>query len=310
MGMYKDQEFLAARAMMNEAIELAKEHGFRNAQLTAIAPTGTISFIMDCVTTGIEPLFSRDMVKKLAGGGTLQLRTDIECETADELHWLDHLKMVATVQKFVDGGISKTINMPNEATPGEIRNVYEHAWQYGLKAVSVYRDGCKASQPLNRSATEGPVTCDPLRQPLPPTRTALTHRFSVASHTGYVTVGLYDDGRPGEIFVQMSKEGSTVSGFVDAWAITMSIALQHGVPLDRLLDKLVFTRFEPAGLTQNEAIPMAHSIIDYIARWLILQFSEQEFQGDGNACPECGELMVRTGTCQACPACGHSGGCG
>jgi ribonucleoside-diphosphate reductase alpha chain len=310
MGMYKDNEFRAAKAMMLEAIEIAKEHGFRNAQLTAIAPTGTISFIMDCLTTGIEPLFSRDMVKKLAGGGTLELRTDIECETADELHWLDHLKMVASVQQFVDGGISKTINMPNETTPGEIRNVYEHAWQYGLKAVSVYRDGCKASQPLNKVATGERVQTGSARHSLPPTRRAVTHRFSVAGHTGYITVGMYDDGRPGEIFVQLSKEGSTLSGFVDSWAITMSVALQYGVPLDALLDKLAFTRFEPMGLTDDPNIPMAHSIIDYLARWLILQFDESDFQGAGNACPECGELMVRTGTCQACPACGHSGGCG
>jgi ribonucleoside-diphosphate reductase alpha chain len=266
----------AATQLGFEALDLACEHGFRNAQMTVLAPTGTISFIMDCVTTGIEPLFARKMTKALAGGGTMELEfDDPHVRTADEVSPLDHLRMMAACQPFLSGAISKTVNVPNNYPAEQIAELYKAAHKMGLKAVAVYRDGCKLSQPLT-TATEERQQNGSERHPLPSTRDAITHRFSVAGHTGYLTVGLYDDGRPGEIFVQVAREGSTISGLLDSWAITMSVALQHGVPLEALLDKLAYQRFEPAGMSDNTDIPMAHSIIDYIARWLILRFGEDD----------------------------------
>lgn len=293
----------------------------RNAQVTAIAPTGTISFIMDASTTGIEPPYARNITKKLVGGGeivTTQYGSSVR--TAMEISPQAHLDMVIACQPFVSGGISKTINMPNDATVDDILRIYQDAWCRGAKAVSVYRDGCKLSQPLvdadKKLALNAPVHGRAARQPLPSVRPAITHRFSVGEHDGYITVGMYDDGRPGEIFVQISKEGSTISGLLDAWAITASIALQHGTPLDAILDKLAYTRFDPCGFTGNPDVPMAHSIVDYLARWLLLRFDSGSKstsiapQQQHAPCPDCGGMMVRTGTCYSCPACGNHGGCG
>lgn len=263
----------AAFRLMEDAQEIS-DHGPRNAQLTVLAPTGTISFIMDCVTTGIEPLFARKMVKQLAGGGTMELEFDDPwVRTADEVSPQDHLQMMAACQPFLSGGISKTINMPSSATVGDVEEVYKLAWILGLKAVAIYRDGCKLSQPLSTGTTTEDLQQNrSARQPLPDERNAITHKFSVAGHDGYMTVGMYPDGRPGEVFVHVAKEGSTISGLLDAWAIGVSVALQYGVPLEALMEKYAYSRFEPAGLTGNADIPMAHSIIDYIARWLLLRF--------------------------------------
>jgi len=330
--------------MYTRSIQLARDFGFRNAQMTVLAPTGTISFIMDCVTTGIEPLFARSMTKALAGGSTMELKYDHVGKIASEIAPVDHVKMMAACQPFLSGAISKTVNMPNDATTGEIEDIYMEAWQRGLKAIAVYRDGCKASQPL--VANDTPATAEAVkpvanRHALPATRNAVNHKFSVAGHDCYLTVGLYDDGSPGEVFLHSSKEGSTISGALDAWAIAVSIALQHGVPLDTLMDKHAFTRFEPSGLTSNSEIPMAHSIIDYVARWMLQRHDTQEAlkphetkyewtnysplsedrqkelievlhatADADSACPDCGGMMIRTGTCQSCPTCGYNGGCG
>jgi len=277
----KPQDLILSTAtqLAFEARDIAVDHGFRNAQLTCLAPTGTISFIMDCDTTGIEPYFSRAGTKHLVGGGTLDFHAPDNVELANELTPEQHMLMMAACQPFLSGAISKTINLPHSATVEDIEQVFVRGHELGLKAVAVYRDGCKASQPLvtydndEASATEDEVPAA-VRHPLPLTRAAMTHKFSVADHDGYLTVGLYDDGRPGEIFVHISKEGSTISGTLDSWAIAVSIALQHGVPLKTIMEKHQYTRFQPAGLTGNKQIPMAHSIIDYIARWMLLEFSE------------------------------------
>jgi ribonucleoside-diphosphate reductase alpha chain len=313
----------SARRQAHQALDGAEKYGFRNAQLTVLAPTGTISFIMDCITTGIEPLFSRKMVKQLAGGGSIELNfDDPHIRTADEVSPSDHLRMMAACQPFLSGAISKTINMPSSATVQDVEDVFIEAWGLDLKAVAIYRDGCKLSQPLSTGATtENLQQHRSARQPLPDVRSAITHRFSVAGHTGYFTVGLYDDGSPGELFVHVAKEGSTISGLLDSWAIGVSIALQHGVPLEALMEKYAYSRFEPAGLTGNPEIPMAHSIVDYIARWLLLRYEtgkefttmepqQQPAQSEVNICYECGSIMQRTGTCYSCPTCGANGGCG
>lgn len=326
--------WLTAHQQAEEARVLANEYGFRNAQMTVLAPTGTISFAMDCITTGIEPLFSRRMTKTLAGGGTMELEfDDPHIRTADEVSPRNHLLMMAACQPFISGAISKTINMPSDATVEDIVNVYKLGHQLGLKAVAVYRDGCKQSQPLStKTVTENRQQHSGERHPLPSTREAVTHRFSVDGHTAYLTVGLYEDGSPGEVFINVAKEGSTISGLLDSWAVTMSIALQHGVPLDVILDKLEYQRFEPAGFTGNADIPMAHSLIDYIARWLLLRFcggnetaynvaaeklgapagraiAEAVF-AEEKTCPDCGSMMQRTGACYSCSTCGANGGCG
>jgi ribonucleoside-diphosphate reductase alpha chain len=297
------------------ARHLAETHGLRNAQLTVLAPTGTISFIMDAVTTGIEPPYARTITKQLAGGGTITIdlgQLGSAVRTADEISPYDHVLMMSACQPFLSGAISKTINMPNTATPKDIADIYEFGWASGVKSLAVYRDGSKAVQPMT-TATESLMPIVGTRQPLPSVRSAITHKFSVAGHEGYITVGLYPDGRPGEVFVQIAKEGSTISGLLDSWAITLSIALQHGVPLEAIVDKLAYMRFEPAGMTGNSDIPMAHSLIDYLCRWLILHFDtpvEVAASRDEKTCSECGGMLVRTGTCYSCPTCGANGGCG
>ena len=211
------------------------------------------------------------------------------------IHWMGHIKMMASVQPFLSGAISKTVNMPTDATTEDIQQAYVEGWRLGLKAIAVYRDGCKRSQPLSTSKDEAkgtteakaleaapavavPVAARPARRKLPDERHAITHKFSIAGHEGYITVGMYEDGKPGEIFLVMAKEGSTISGLMDAFATSISMALQYGVPLEALVEKFSHVRFEPSGFTKNSEIPYAKSITDYIFRWLASKFLSTEHQ--------------------------------
>jgi ribonucleoside-diphosphate reductase alpha chain len=320
----------AARASWDEAHELGARHGYRNGQVSVIAPTGTISFMLDCDTTGVEPDIALVKYKKLVGGGMLKivnntvpaalkhlgygagevadivayidasdtiegapkLRDDdlpvFDCAFTPRngkrsIAWQGHVRMMAAVQPFVSGAISKTVNMPNESTVEDVEKAYIDGWRMGLKALAIYRDGSKRSQPLATSMdkTTGEkvrIVERPLRRKLPAERQALTHRFEIGGHEGYITVGLYEDGTPGEIFVKMAKEGSTVSGLTDSFAIAVSFALQYGVPLDFLVNKFAHMRFEPQGFTRNPEIPIAKSIVDYIFRWLGSRFLSVEKQ--------------------------------
>ncbi len=313
----------AAREAWSAAIEEANTHGVRNAQVTLLAPTGTIGFFMDCDTTGIEPDIALLKYKQLVGGGTMKLvngsvrpalrrlgytEGEIEsiCAYLEErgtiegapglkeehlpvfdcalrpangqrsIHYMGHLRMMAAVQPFLSGAISKTVNLPNEVTVEDVEDVYLQAWKLGLKAVAIYRDGSKRTQPVVLSketrnqpqAQQQAKAAAPVRRKLPQTRMSVTHKFEVAGHEGYLTVGYYDDGEPGEIFIKMAKEGSMASGLLDGLAMTMSVAIQHGVPLKLLCDKFKHTRFEPSGFTNNPEIPMATSLLDYIGKWL------------------------------------------
>ena len=327
--MYCPDDLLsAAKNAWDEAFDAGTQHGFRNAQTTVLAPTGTIGFMMDCDTTGVEPDIALVKYKTLAGGGMLKLvnRTvpmalerlgygpeDIRaiCETIDKddtietaaklrpehlpvfdcafrakngtrhIHYQAHLKMMAAVQPFLSGAISKTINMPKESTAEQIASAYMEGWKLGLKAVAIYRDGSKRLQPVNTETSSGDkkkqktaeaAAPRPFRRRLPETRHSITHKFSVAGHEGYLTVGLYEDGQPGELFITMAKEGSTVGGLMDVVGTCVSMALQYGVPLITLVDKFRHARFEPAGMTSNKNIPFAKSLIDYIFCWMGCQF--------------------------------------
>jgi ribonucleoside-diphosphate reductase alpha chain len=317
----------AARAW-DEALETGARHGFRNAQVTVLAPTGTIGFMMDCDTTGVEPDIALVKYKKLAGGGmlkivnqsvTLALRNldygeeDVhaiikhldERETIEgapglkpehlavfdcafkptqghrTIHYMGHVRMMGAVQPFLSGAISKTVNMPETVTSEEIAKTFLEAWKIGVKAVAIYRDNSKRTQPLNTGrpgAVAGAGPMKPNRRRLAAERQSLTHKFRVGDHEGYITVGMYEDGTPGEIFIKMAKEGSVVSGLMDSLATATSIALQYGVPLKALVDKFSHTRFEPSGVTGNREIPIAKSIMDYIGRWLAKRFLPPEEQ--------------------------------
>jgi ribonucleoside-diphosphate reductase alpha chain len=370
----------AGKRAWDEVVELGERHGLRNSQISVLAPTGTIAFMMDCDTTGVEPDIALVKYKKLVGGGMIkivnntvpralkrlgydreQVREIVEfideqdtiegaphlkpehlpvfdcafkpAKGSRSIHYTGHLRMLAAVQPFISGAISKTINMPEDSTPDEILQAYVEGWQLGLKAVAIYRDGCKRSQPLSTrkdvaaasgaagtagagghpapspqpaqpSAQASPalpvnttLTVSPappaqapqpaahpphlqerraVRRKLPDERRAITHKFSINEHEGYITVGLYEDGQPGEIFLVMAKEGSTISGLMDSFATSISIALQYGVPLQTLVDKFSHTRFEPSGFTKNPEIPIAKSITDYIFRWLASKFLSRE----------------------------------
>jgi ribonucleoside-diphosphate reductase alpha chain len=267
------------------------------------------------------------------------------------IHYMGHVKMMASVQPFLSGAISKTVNMPNETTTEEIFNAYIEAWKLGLKSIAIYRDGSKRTQPLNTSikkaddkkpADQQNVQYKSVRKRLGDERPAITHKFSIAGHEGYITVGLYEDGLPGEIFIVMSKEGTVVSGLMDSFATAISLALQYGVPLPVLVEKFSHTRFEPSGFTNNREIPIAKSVMDYIFRWLALKFLEKDdpsvsnfenedisnepvkpsdqfiaskerhvfkIQSDAPPCNECGAIMVRNGSCYKCLECGSTSGC-
>ena len=348
----------AARDLWDETLALGEQFGYRNAQTTLLAPTGTIAFMMDCDTTGIEPDIALVKYKKLVGEGFLKIvnqtvpaalrklgydsrqveevvRYINEHETIEgapglkpehlpvfdcafkpvsgerSIHYMGHVRMMAAVQPFLSGAISKTVNMPEAATPGDIEQVYLEGWRLGLKAIAIYRDNSKRSQPLSTGrkkdanaaveiAAEQAIAAataelttrvaelerslasaqaeakKPHRRRLPSERQSVTHKFEIAGHEGYITVGCYPDGQPGEMFVRMAKEGSTVAGLMDSMAISVSVALQYGVPLRDLVNKFAHVRFEPSGFTGNPEIPIAKSIVDYIFRWLGSRFLPKE----------------------------------
>jgi ribonucleoside-diphosphate reductase alpha chain len=319
----------AARESWAGALAAGRKHGFRNAQVTVLAPTGTIAFMMDCDTTGVEPDIALVKYKKLVGGGLLKIvnktvpmalarlgysEEDVkaiiahidEHETIEgasalgeehlpvfdcafrpvngtrSIEWMGHVRMMGSVQPFLSGAISKTVNLPEDATVEDIERAYVEGWKLGLKALAVYRDGSKRTQPLNAGKESGKVAgmevSRPVRRKLNDERNAVTHKFSIAGHEGYLTVGLYEDAQPGEIFLRMAKEGSTVSGLMDTIATMTSIALQYGVPLKTLVDKFSHTRFEPAGYTNNRSIPFAKSVMDYVFRYLGSRFLQGETQ--------------------------------
>jgi ribonucleoside-diphosphate reductase alpha chain len=393
----------AAKRAWDEVVEWGEQFGIRNSQISVLAPTGTIAFMMDCDTTGVEPDIALVKYKKLVGGGMIkivnqtvplalrrlgyetdQIRAIVEfidehdtiegaphlreehlpvfdcafkpARGSRSIHYMGHLKMLAAAQPFISGAISKTINLPEESTPEDILNAYVEGWRMGLKAVAVYRDNSKRTQPLSTRregkaaqlpAIAAMVPASARRRKLPEERRAITHKFSINEHEGYLTVGLYEDGQPGEIFLVMAKEGSTISGLMDAFAIMLSIALQYGVPLQTLVDKFSHTRFEPSGFTKNPEIPIAKSITDYIFRWLASKFLSREakeaagvilrdggepaqepraaqpalntssdtarvtFQtsADAPSCHDCGSIMVRNGSCYKCLNCGSTSGC-
>jgi ribonucleoside-diphosphate reductase alpha chain len=317
----------AAHRVWDEALLLGQKHGYRNAQATVLAPTGTIAFMMDCDTTGIEPDIALVKYKKLVGGGLLKIvnqtvpealqKLGYTSEQADavvdhidkndtiegapglkdehlpvfdcafkamngtrSIHHMGHIKMMAAAQPFISGAISKTVNMPPQSTVEEILDAYMQSWKLGLKAVAIYRDGSKRTQPLSTSSDAQKAEKDrtekeaprAVRRKLPDERSAITHKFSIAGQEGYFTVGLYEDGSPGEIFIKMSKEGSTISGLMDSFAVAVSMSLQYGVPLSVLVKKFTHSRFEPSGYTTNKEIPIAKSLMDYIFRWFDLKF--------------------------------------
>ncbi|RJO66739.1 MAG: vitamin B12-dependent ribonucleotide reductase [Myxococcales bacterium] len=417
--------YQASADAWDEAYAWGEKHGFRNGQVTVLAPTGTISFMMDADTTGIEPDLALVKYKKLVGGGMFKIVNNAVPESlrrlgysAEEIRqiekyieenetiegapavklehlpvfdcalqptkgvryidYMGHVKMMAACQPFLSGAISKTVNVPEDTTVEEIMNTYLAAWKLGLKAVAIYRNNSKRTQPLNTSkgkkkTAAGKIAAAPepaaeptveaalaetiseaeraktARRKLPNERMSITHKMVVAGHEGYLTVGMYEDGKPGEIFIVMSKEGSTISGLLDGFATMTSLALQYGVPLADLVEKFSHMRFEPSGFTGNPEIPFAKSIYDYIFRWLAAKFLSKEEQRlignqtqpsmsngegpllaadakepkaktasrrskvnqeDAPSCPKCGEIMTRSGACYRCLNCGEQHGCG
>jgi ribonucleoside-diphosphate reductase alpha chain len=385
----------ASREVWDEALEKATESGVRNSQVTVLAPTGTIAFMMDCDTTGIEPDIALVKYKKLVGGGMLKFVNQTvpqalrrlgyeKAEVQDVLEYIDenetiegaphlreehlavfdcafkprngvrsidplgHIRMMGAVQPFISGAISKTVNLPNDATVEDVENAFVAAWQLGLKAVAVYRDGCKRTQPLNtgkdaeRQTTAAPVEATrPVRRRLPSDCASLRHKFEIAGHEGYIHVGFFEDGTPGELFIKMAKEGSTISGLMDTIATLTSMAFQYGVPLEALVKKFEHVRFEPSGFTKNPEIPVAKSPTDYIFRFLGSRFSGKAHpsvptavepqrpvaarspatessettvdfilpEADAPTCADCGSIMVRNGACYKCLNCGATSGC-
>ncbi len=392
-----------SREVWDEALESSRTHGVRNSQVTVLAPTGTIAFMMDCDTTGVEPDIALVKYKKLVGGGLLKFvnrvvpttlrRLGYESSQVQEiLDYIDqnetiegapglqpahlsvfdcafkprngsrsieplgHIRMMGAVQPFISGAISKTVNLPTDATVQDIEDAYVQSWQLGLKAIAVYRDGCKRTQPLNTGKTEEtkpePVLAaqpQPVRRRLPADTASFRHKFDIQGHEGYIHVGFYEDGTPGEIFIKMAKEGSTISGLMDTIATLTSLALQYGVPLEALVKKFEHVRFEPSGFTKNPDIPVAKSLTDYIFRFVGNRFggsrqqrgvavtktpqpadertasarpgseiaeriaeSPLEFilpQADAPTCAECGAIMVRNAACYKCLNCGSTSGC-
>jgi ribonucleoside-diphosphate reductase alpha chain len=386
-----------AKRCWDDAYQLGLLAGYRNAQTTVIAPTGTIGFMMDCDTTGIEPDLALVKYKKLVGGGVIKIVNNtvpaaltklgysptqvnqivdhidstgtiegapflkdehlavFDCSFRPQngsrsIHYMGHVRMMAAVQPFISGAISKTINMPEECTVEEIMSAYTESWKLGLKAVAIYRDNSKKVQPLSSGTAKGAkpatgaveekvverIVYRPERRKLESERRSITHKFSIGGHEGYLTVGLYDDGSPGELFITMAKEGSTISGLMDSFATAISYALQYGVPLKFFVDKFSHVRFEPSGWTGNETIPYAKSIMDYIFRWLGAKFLGPEYAAgeagealklratepdpqqalpfpvvaaDAPTCSECGGLMTRNGSCYKCENCGGTSGC-
>jgi ribonucleoside-diphosphate reductase alpha chain len=337
----------ASCAAWDRALDLGKEHGYRNAQATVIAPTGTTAFMMDCDTTGIEPDIALVKYKKLVGGGVMKivnttvpralrrlgydeksvgeivryvddggtiegapgLRDEhlpvFDCAFKAErgtrtIHHMGHIKMMGACQPFVSGAISKTVNLPQHATVEEIMDAYVEAWRHGLKAIAIYRDGSKTVQPLSTgsngakpSAQSAPADAGPRRRALPDERSSITHKFKIEGHTGYITVGLYEDGSPAEVFISMAKQGSTIYGLMESFGRAISYALQYGVPLSDLVRNFSHMRFEPSGSTSNPEIPFAQSVIDYLFRWLASKFlSADEVEQLGVLTPEVKQRMI------------------
>ena len=401
----------AARAAWDTAVEWGDTVGVRNSQATVLAPTGTISFMMDCDTTGIEPDLGLVKTKKLVGGGTMPIVNqtvdralhrlgyspdqvaDIEAHVhargtvvgaphLDSAHLPvfacsmgdnvispgGHVAMMAAVQPWLSGGISKTVNVPEDTTVEEIQELFVDAWQMGVKALAVYRDNCKLGQPLSvadasavqqdqaSSAATAPAATQPERRRLPRLRTSRTFEFRVAECKGFATVGEYEDGSPGEIFIRVSKQGTTLAGFMDSFAMAVSHGLQYGVPLRAYVDAFTGMRFEPAGMTDDPDIRIATSLIDYLFRRLAVEYLEPEerhelaifttderiqptlpgveeqvpvtvpsdivepdppspytrrspLDAHAPVCYDCGVLMIRAGSCHACPDCGSTSGC-
>ncbi len=389
----------AVRDVWDTVCEEGEAHGVRNSQISVLAPTGTIAFMMDCDTTGVEPDIALVKYKRLVGGGMLtivnntvprslkrlgydarQIQEIVEyideqgtiegaphfreddlpvfdcafkpANGSRSIHYMGHIRMMGATQPFISGAISKTINMPMDASVDEIAQAYVEAWKLGVKAVAIYRDGSKRTQPLSTSGkSDAPGQAAdprPLRHKLPDERRSITHKFDIAGHEGYITAGMYENGQPGEIFITMSKEGSTISGLMDSFATAVSMAMQYGVPLRVLVDKFSHMRFEPSGFTRNPDIPMAKSIMDYIFRWLATKFldgkaqtevgvvsrdpeelaeapapaprpvessgtgysmAEGFYQQDAPSCSDCGAIMVRSGACYKCMNCGSVSGC-
>lgn len=389
----------AATEIWVEAHAKGCDYGFRNSQVSVLAPTGTIAFMMDCDTNGIEPNLALTQYKKLVGGGFVKIPTRAVPQALERLGYNGeakgilevlektgalpasmpehhrrvfqtaigddqistdgHVLMMAAVQPFLSGGISKTVNMPNSATVGDVANVFMRAWELGLKCVTVYRDGCKASQPASAKAEtkktldteqsealkaaltktimryeqkpDEPVLLWGERKRMPDERPSITHKFSIAGQDGYFHVGMHQDGTPGEVFINISKAGSTLHGLVDMTATAISLGLQYGVPLTTLLEKFKGVRFEPSGFTSHKAIPRTDSLADYFARWMEQRFTRTEGQAQtpdlfvnqqpvvaktaevsyhGAPCTSCGNITVRAGTCWVCSTCGTTTGCG
>jgi len=328
--------FMGAQEAWDDALELGEMHGYKNSQVTVLAPTGTIGFMMDCDTTGIEPDLALVKMKKLVGGGVIKIVNNtvpealmrlgytpeetseivshidkngkidgaphlkeehvpvFDCSLAPagggrSIAWTGHVMMMAAAQPFLSGAISKTINMPEESTIEDIMKAYIESWKLGLKAVAIYRDNSKRSQPLSAAGKKEEKKAEVVepeqrelfaraqREKMPVERASVTHKFSVGGHEGYITVGMYEDNRPGELFIKMAKEGSTLSGVMDGLALTISLGLQYGVPLKVFVDKLVNTRFEPSGISANPNIRFATSVLDYIARWLGGKFISSDY---------------------------------
>jgi ribonucleoside-diphosphate reductase alpha chain len=388
--------FENAKRAWHDAYEKGRVNGFRNAQATVIAPTGTIGFMMDCDTTGVEPDLALVKYKKLVGGGVIKIVNNtvpqaliklgykqeqmeaivnhidatgtiegapyiqekhlpvFDCSFRPQngtrsIHYMGHVRMMAATQPFISGAISKTINMPEECTVDDVMNAYIESWRLGLKAVAIYRDGSKRVQPLSSGTGKGEkkataivekvtekIVYRPMRRKMPDERQSITHKFSIAGHEGYFTVGLFEDGTPGELFITMAKEGSTISGLMDSFATAISYGLQYGVPLKFYVDKFSHVRFEPSGWTGSKLIPYAKSIMDYIFRWLGAKFLGPEYAlteagetttlrptepepqqklqfapvvADAPICAECGSMMVVNGSCFKCENCGGTSGC-
>lgn len=403
--------FIVIAALSFLQLEDYSNMKFRNAQVTVMAPTGTIAFMMDCETTGVEPFMGLITYKTLVGGGMLKLASpsvpvalsklgygeyalpvfsdngldeealykmldlnhkDIFATSLsldNPILWQAHVDMMAAIQPFLSGAISKTINFPSSATVKDIQDAYMYAWKSNLKSIAIYRDGCKGSQPVSttdktkdiplKKETESKVILEeismktmpadknakvlsngrskPIRKKLDETRDSITHKFTVGGHKGYLTVGLYPDSSPGEVFVNISNEGSTLRGLMDSWAIMFSMLLQYGCPLEDVVRKLKNTKFEPAGFTGNAQMRYATSIVDYIGKWMENEFTEGEdaeldleqnpldiskvkiepltqlhrsISLDGPPCSNCGNLTVKAGSCYACQQCGTTTGCG
>ncbi len=326
-----DDLLTAARKAWDDALDLGEVAGFRNAQATVLAPTGTISFMMDCDTTGVEPDFSLVKSKKLVGGGEItivnktvpmaleklgyaprevdeivayidernsvvgapHLKTEhypvFDCAIGDRaIHYMGHVKMMGAVQPFISGAISKTVNLPESVTVDEVAQLLVESWQLGVKAIAIYRDNCKVAQPLSGQkdkdgaaallAAGAPVAGHPQRRRLPDDRTEVGRKFKVGDYEGYIHVGLFEDGTPGDIFVDIAKEGTTLAGLMNSFMISVSLGLQYGVPLEVYVSKFSHMRFEPSGMTNDPDIRVAKSIVDYIFRWMGKKFLSPEQQ--------------------------------